>query len=106
MKLYHSFVCLWYGRQDLNLHGCPLEPKSNVSANSTTPAFIKLLDPLGGYVCQFPLFCSPILPRQAEVVNGESGEGCRRCKSQFSEQFRILQQRLLLEEKLAKISDF
>ena len=28
----------WYGRQDLNLHGNPLEPKSNVSANSTTPA--------------------------------------------------------------------
>ena len=42
MKLYHSFVCLWYGRQDLNLHGNPLEPKSNVSANSTTPANIKL----------------------------------------------------------------
>ena len=42
-KLYHSFVRLWYGRQDLNLHGNPLEPKSNVSANSTTPAFIKLI---------------------------------------------------------------
>ena len=35
-------VLFWYGRQDLNLHGNPLEPKSNVSANSTTPAFIKL----------------------------------------------------------------
>ena len=33
----------WYGRQDLNLHGNPLEPKSNVSANSTTPAFYKVL---------------------------------------------------------------
>ena len=32
-----SLFC-WYGRQDLNLHGYPLEPKSNVSANSTTPA--------------------------------------------------------------------
>ena len=30
----------WYGRQDLNLHGNPLEPKSNVSANSTTPAYL------------------------------------------------------------------
>ena len=36
-----SFV--WYGRQDLNLHGYPLEPKSNVSANSTTPAFYELI---------------------------------------------------------------
>ena len=33
----------WYGRQDLNLHGNPLEPKSNVSANSTTPANIQLI---------------------------------------------------------------
>ena len=48
----------WYGRQDLNLHGNPLEPKSNVSANSTTPAFIKLFPVLGCWragicVCQF-----------------------------------------------------
>ena len=42
MKLYHHCVLFWYGRQDLNLHGCPLEPKSNVSANSTIPAFIQL----------------------------------------------------------------
>ena len=35
-------MLFWYGRQDLNLHGCPLEPKSNVSANSTTPACFKL----------------------------------------------------------------
>ena len=34
---------IWYGRQDLNLHGYPLEPKSNVSANSTTPAFYELI---------------------------------------------------------------
>ena len=34
---------IWYGRQDLNLHGNPLEPKSNVSANSTTPAFFNYL---------------------------------------------------------------
>ena len=34
---------IWYGRQDLNLHGNPLEPKSNVSANSTTPAYISLI---------------------------------------------------------------
>ena len=42
----------WYGRQDLNLHGYPLEPKSNVSANSTTPAFIKFTV-ADLYVCQF-----------------------------------------------------
>ena len=30
----------WYGQQDLNLHGKPLEPKSNVSANSTMPAYV------------------------------------------------------------------
>ncbi len=31
--------CLfWYGRQDLNLHGHPPEPKSGASANSATPA--------------------------------------------------------------------
>ena len=35
---HHMVTAFWYGRQDLNLHGCPLEPKSNVSANSTTPA--------------------------------------------------------------------
>ncbi len=34
---------IWYGRQDLNLHGYPLEPKSNVSANSTTPAYACIL---------------------------------------------------------------
>ena len=33
----------WYGRQDLNLHGYPLEPKSNVSANSTTPALASIV---------------------------------------------------------------
>ena len=27
-----------YGRQDLNLHGLPLEPKSSASANSAMPA--------------------------------------------------------------------
>ena len=42
-KFLSKLVVFWYGRQDLNLHGNPLEPKSNVSANSTTPAFIKLL---------------------------------------------------------------
>ena len=40
-KFLSKLVVFWYGRQDLNLHGNPLEPKSNVSANSTTPAFIK-----------------------------------------------------------------
>ena len=30
---------LWYGQQDLNLHARALEPKSNVSANSTMPAY-------------------------------------------------------------------
>ena len=29
----------WCGQQDSNLHGFPLEPKSNVSANSTMSAF-------------------------------------------------------------------
>ena len=24
-------VMTWYGRQDLNLHGCPLEPKGAVT---------------------------------------------------------------------------
>jgi hypothetical protein len=28
----------WYGRQDLNLHGFPPDPKSGASANSATPA--------------------------------------------------------------------
>ena len=32
----------WCGRQDSNLHAFALEPKSNESTNSTTPAFIKL----------------------------------------------------------------
>ena len=30
---------IWCGQQDSNLHGRPLEPKSNVSANSTMPAW-------------------------------------------------------------------
>ena len=30
---------IWCGQQDSNLHGRPLEPKSNVSANSTMPAY-------------------------------------------------------------------
>ena len=30
---------VWCGRQDLNLHGCPLDPKSSASANSATPAY-------------------------------------------------------------------
>ena len=34
---------IWYGRQDLNLHAYALEPKSNVSANSTTPALSLIL---------------------------------------------------------------
>ena len=29
---------IWCGQQDSNLHGKPLEPKSNVSTNSTMPA--------------------------------------------------------------------
>ena len=43
--------CFWYGRQDLNLHGNPLEPKSNVSANSTTPAcYVAILQRSGGKI--------------------------------------------------------
>ena len=30
---------LWCGRQDSNLHAFALEPKSNESTNSTTPAY-------------------------------------------------------------------
>ena len=30
---------LWCGRQDSNLHAHALEPKSNESTNSTTPAY-------------------------------------------------------------------
>ena len=32
-----SFI--WCGRQDSNLHAHALEPKSNESTNSTTPAY-------------------------------------------------------------------
>ena len=33
----------WCGRKDLNLHGgCPPEPKSGASANSATPALLRL----------------------------------------------------------------
>ena len=38
---WESDAFLWCGQQDLNLHGCPREPKSRVSANSTMPADIK-----------------------------------------------------------------
>ena len=31
--------CSWCGRQDLNLHGNPPDPKSGASASSATPAF-------------------------------------------------------------------
>lgn len=33
----------WCGRQDLNLHGCPPDPKSGASANSATSAFLSIL---------------------------------------------------------------
>ena len=33
-------MCVWYRRQELNLHGCPLDPKSSASANFATPACI------------------------------------------------------------------
>ena len=32
-------LLLWCGRQDSNLHALALEPKSNESTNSTTPAY-------------------------------------------------------------------
>ena len=32
----------WCGRQDSNLHALALEPKSNESTNSTTPADVSL----------------------------------------------------------------
>ena len=64
-KFLSKLVVFWYGRQDLNLHGNPLEPKSNVSANSTTPAYFQLFftAPRGYYglsVCQFLLLRCPI----------------------------------------------
>lgn len=33
----------WCGRQDLNLHGRPPDPKSGASANSATPAYFNIL---------------------------------------------------------------
>ncbi len=36
-EVCHAF---WCGRQDLNLHGCPLDSKSNASAYSATSALI------------------------------------------------------------------
>ena len=38
MKLYHSFVPIWCGQQDSNLHALAVEPKSTESTNSTMPA--------------------------------------------------------------------
>ena len=37
-NIFFAKIC-WYGRQDLNLHALALEPKSNVSASFTTPAY-------------------------------------------------------------------
>ena len=34
---------IWCGRQDSNLHALALEPKSNESTNSTTPAYLVIL---------------------------------------------------------------
>ena len=40
LHFYHKMqVVRWYARQDLNLHACAMEPKSIVSANSTTGAY-------------------------------------------------------------------
>ena len=38
----------WCARQDLNLHACAMEPKSIVSANSTTGA-----DRNGRKICRY-----------------------------------------------------
>lgn len=34
-----EITCLWCGRQDSNLHTEASDPKSDVSANFTTPAY-------------------------------------------------------------------
>ena len=35
-----AHICIWCGRQDSNLHGCPPDPKSGASANFATPACV------------------------------------------------------------------
>ena len=49
------------GRQDLNLHGLPPEPKSGASANSATPAIgsFSLFRSLSLADCSFNIPCSP-----------------------------------------------
>ena len=68
---------VWCGQQDSNLHGRPLEPKSNVSANSTMPANMSGLFYHAGTAlsmcnlrrqkrrCSDTLFPSPQADRQA-----------------------------------------
>ena len=41
-------LAIWCGQHDSNLHASALEPKSNVSANSTMPAAAYISLPRGG----------------------------------------------------------
>ena len=43
---------LWCGREDLNPHGLPLDPKSSASASSATPALTILILAHYIYHCQ------------------------------------------------------
>ena len=52
---------IWYGRQDLNLHAYALEPKSNVSANSTTPALSLILSCCSSIVNQKAAIAQPFV---------------------------------------------
>ena len=40
---YLSWITIWCGWQDLNLHAEALDPKSSVSASFTTPACLKMV---------------------------------------------------------------
>ncbi len=54
----------WCSRQDLNLHACAMDPKSIVSANSTTGAYyVAILSQIGQFGKRrslfFGIFCKP-----------------------------------------------
>ena len=91
-KFLTKLGAFWCGRQDSNLHGHPLEPKSNVSANSTTPACIELkVEIVKLKENHFQLstfnfqFCSTILSSLRSGVKGrncfEGGRVCRRFRT-------------------------
>ena len=57
-----SFI--WCGRQDSNLHALALEPKSNESTNSTTPAYEAV-----GVIRLLFYFTLSCLRNQGELAN-------------------------------------